>query len=71
MVITTMIVFNSHDPSEAVTSGFTYLFMTSTNLSIALTRGLGNKPDATIYLLIRGVLILVGFSVCTYQSGSR
>lgn len=48
-------------------SGTMILLLAPVNLVIGMVRNRNKKGDGPVYLLISGILLLIGFSVCTLQ----
>lgn len=49
----------------AIAAGTVMLLLVPVNLIIGMVRNRDKKPDGKAYLLLAGVLLLIGFSVCS------
>lgn len=48
-------------------SGTLILLLAPVNLVIGMVRNRNKSGDGPVYLLLSGILLLIGFSVCTVQ----
>jgi hypothetical protein len=57
---------NQHDLfGRFAVSGLAIVFLAGVNLVIGMVRNRDRKGDGPVYLLMAGILLLIGFSVCT------
>lgn len=49
----------------AFASGTVMLLLAPVNLIVGMVRNRNKKPDGRAYLLLAGLLLLIGFSVCS------
>ena len=48
-------------------SGIIILLLAPVNLVVGMVRNRNRRGDGPVYLLLAGLLLLIGFSVCTVQ----
>ena len=64
-------LFNSKESTKPLPrfafSGLFILVLAFVNLLIGMIRNRGRNGDGQYYLLFAGVLLLIGFSVCSYS----
>jgi heme/copper-type cytochrome/quinol oxidase subunit 3 len=48
-------------------SGTLILLLAPINLIVGMIRNRNRKRDGTVYIALAGILLLIGFSVCTIQ----